>query len=420
MRQVLALAVKDLRLLGRSRSAFFFTLLWPVIVAVLFGYAFSGTSDGRTRAIAVALIDDDATDASRAFASRLGSSGDFTITTMSRGEAETAVRQGRLAAYLVIRKGFGERSQQIFYGQPREIEVGNDPSRAAESAMIEGLLMKAAADDVQRLFRDSSAMTAMADRALQTALASPGAPPALTRFLGELQSFVHTPVGGTSPTGDGNAWQPLKVMSSAVARERRGPDNAFDITFPQGVLWGLIGCMMSFGISLVTERTRGTFLRLQMAPLGRAQILGGKALACFLAMLTVQALLFTLGVTVFGVRPSSWPLLGMASLAVTVAFCGLMMLVATLGDTEQAASGTAWAFMMPLSMIGGGMIPQFILPAWMTAAGVVSPVRWAIRAFEGALWRGFSFGEMLLPCAILVAMGAACFVLGSRRLAVTT
>ncbi|MFN7978640.1 MAG: hypothetical protein U0P30_10915 [Vicinamibacterales bacterium] len=36
------------------------------------------------------------------------------------------------------------------------------------------------------------------------------------------------------------------------------------------MLWGLIGCMMSFGISLVTERTRGTFLRLEMAPLTRS------------------------------------------------------------------------------------------------------------------------------------------------------
>ncbi len=415
MRQIVALAVKDLRLLAASRSGFFFTLIWPVIVAVLFGYAFSGTSNGTPRAIAVALVDDDATEQSRAFTERLRASGDFEITALPRAEAEDAVRQGRLAAFLVIRKGFGERSQQIFYGSPREIEVGHDPSRAAEGAMIEGLLMKAAAEDMQRLFNDQTAMTAMADTALKDALATPGAPPALTKFLDELQSFARTPVA--SAAGAGNAWQPLKVAAAAVARERRGPANAFDITFPQGMLWGLIGCMMSFGISLVTERTRGTFLRLQMAPLTRAGILAGKALACFAAMLVVQGLLLGLGVAAFGIRPSSWPLLVLAMLSVTTAFCGLMMLVATLGDTEQAASGTAWAFMMPLSMIGGGMIPQFILPSWMAAAGVVSPVRWAIRAFEGALWRGFSLAEMALPCAILVAVGAACFALGSRRLA---
>ncbi|MFN7978639.1 MAG: ABC transporter permease [Vicinamibacterales bacterium] len=155
MRRIVALAVKDLRLLVASRSGFFFTLIWPVIVAVLFGYAFSGTSNGTPRAIAVALVDDDATDESRAFTERLRASGDFELTAMPRADAETAVRQGRLAAFLVIRKGFGERSQRIFYGTPREIEVGHDPSRAAESAMIEGLLMKAAAEDMQRMFNDT-------------------------------------------------------------------------------------------------------------------------------------------------------------------------------------------------------------------------------------------------------------------------
>ncbi|MEP7118848.1 MAG: ABC transporter permease, partial [Acidobacteriota bacterium] len=130
----------------------------------------------------------------------------------------------------------------------------------------------------------------------------------------------------------------------------------------------------------------------------------------------VQTVLYTLGYVAFGVRPSSWLMLGLATLSVTIAFCGIMMLVATLGKTEQAASGTAWAILMPLSMVGGGMVPQFILPPWMNTAGLVSPMRWTIRAIEGALWRGFSLSEMAVPCAILILTGAACFALGTRRL----
>ena len=48
---------------------------------------------------------------------------------------------------------------------------------------------------------------------------------------------------------------------------------------------------MSFGISLVTERTHGTLVRLRMAPLTRAQILGGKALSCFISILFVELML---------------------------------------------------------------------------------------------------------------------------------
>jgi len=418
MRPVLALALKDLRVLSRVRMAFFFTLIFPVIVAVMFGYAFSGPGDGETNAIHVALVDEDATDGSRAFVKRLQDSGQFDLAPMTRDEAEAAVRRGQRAAFLVVKPGFGARSARMFYGDPREIEVGADPSRKAESGMIEGLLMKAAAEDMQRTLSDPKASSDMVDRALGDLRNDPGAPPELTRFLGELKSFVGSPATQQPGGAGGPQWQPLKISSAAVARERRGPQNPFDITFPQGVLWGLIGCVMSFGLSLVSERTRGTFMRPAMSPLARAQILGGKALACVVSMVAVQVLLYLLGYFAFGVRPGSWPLLVLASLSATVAFCGFMMLVATLGRTEQAASGTAWAIMMPLSMIGGGMVPQFLMPEWMSTLGNVSPVKWAIRAIEGALWREFTLTEMLLPCAILFVVGLACFALGTRRLQV--
>ena len=75
-------------------------------------------------------------------------------------------------------------------------------------------------------------------------------------------------------------------------------------------MWGIIGCVMSFAISLVSERVHGTFVRLQMAPLTRAQVLGGKALACFLAISILQIAIFTMGAVVFGVRPASLPAAG--------------------------------------------------------------------------------------------------------------
>ena len=90
------------------------------------------------------------------------------------------------------------------------------------------------------------------------------------------------------------------------------------------------------------------------------------------------------------------------------------MLIAALGKTEQAAAGAGWSVMMPLAMLGGGMVPLFAMPAWMAAAGNFSPAKWAILALEGAIWRGFSPQEMLLPCGILILAGIACFAIGTR------
>jgi ABC-2 type transport system permease protein len=72
--------------------------------------------------------------------------------------------------------------------------------------------------------------------------------------------------------------------------------------------------------------------------------------------------------------------------------------------------------LMPMAMLGGAMIPQFAMPGWMLAAGSVSPVKWAILAIEGAVWRGFGAAEMLLPCAILLTFGLICFTIGVRAL----
>jgi ABC-2 type transport system permease protein len=287
---------------------------------------------------------------------------------MTAADAESAVRRAQRAGFIVVKSGFGAASTRMLYGSPKEIEVGIDPARQAEAGMIEGLLMKHAAAD-------------------------------LRKFL---------------PASAGD-WQPLKITKKDVARVYDGPRNPFDITFPQGVIWGLIGCMMSFGISLVIERTHGTLVRLRMAPLTRAQILGGKALACFASILFVEVML--LGVALlFGVRPTSYAILGLGGLSAAICFVGFMMLVASMGRNEQTAAGTAWAVLMPLSMIGGAMVPTFVMPAWIQRVSYISPIRWAMLAIEGGVWRNFTVAEMAAPCAGLIGIGIVCFALGTRGL----
>jgi ABC-2 type transport system permease protein len=93
-----------------------------------------------------------------------------------------------------------------------------------------------------------------------------------------------------------------------------------------------------------------------------------------------------------------------------------MMLVASLGKTEQSASGAGWAILMPLSMVGGAMVPTFIMPSWIQSISFISPIRWTMLAIEGGVWRNFSIAEMAMPCAILIVVGMGCFAIGTRGL----
>jgi ABC-2 type transport system permease protein len=412
MRPVLALAVKDLRLLARNRGDLFFTLGFPLLIAVFFGVIFSGPSEGRAP-LAIAVVDGDSSEGSWAFLAGLEADPAVSVLrTATAVEAEGLVRLGKRVAYVVLPPGFGARSARPFGGAGARLEIGLDPSRKAEGAMLEGLLFQQAAAGLQKAMGDREASRRMirdSMGALRLAPAGSSGRADTERFLGELDRFLEK-----APSGPGIAFQPLTVERKAVAVERRGPHRSFEFTFPQGILWGIMACAANFGIGLVVERTAGTLLRLHAAPLSPGQVLAGKALGCFLAILLVEAVLLTIGWVFFGVRPTSLPLLALAFASAAVAFVGIMMMLATLGRTAQSASGAGWAALLVMSMLGGGMVPLFVMPAWMLTASNVSPAKWAILGLEGALWRGFSPAEMALPCGVLLAVGALAFAAGAR------
>jgi ABC-2 type transport system permease protein len=209
----------------------------------------------------------------------------------------------------------------------------------------------------------------------------------------------------------------LQIEPIPITTQRAGPRSPYEISFPQGILWALIACSTSFALALVRERMQGTFLRLRAAPMSRAQILAGKGLACFIAALAVVCALLILGTVACGIRFAHPALLALAIPCSAACFVGIMVFVSVLGKTDRVVSGGGWGLLMIFSMLGGGMVPLFIMPDWMRTMGSVSPAKWAILALEGAIWRDFSLAEMLLPCGLLLVFGTLFAVLGLLRFA---
>src|SRR5260370_35208447 len=102
----------------------------------------------------------------------------------------------------------------------------------------------------------------------------------------------------------------------------------------------------------VSERTAGSLSRLEAAPLSRRELLLGKAFGCFASILIVEVLLLAVGVAFFHVRPTSPGLVALALLSAAAAFGGIVMLLAALGRTEQAARGASSAALLVMAMLG--------------------------------------------------------------------
>ncbi|MBN2029874.1 ABC transporter permease [bacterium] len=415
MKVIWALALKDIRILLRDKFGFFFTFFFPLAIAILFGVIFSG--DSGSSKIGICVVDEDQTEQSLQFATALDSSNALEVTTCSREEAEDLVRRGTSTAYVVIKKGFGEASQHFFWGDPPTVELGVDPARQAEAGMLQGILTQSAANRFETLFSDPEIMNENLNLARDSITQS-------TKFNQEEQSrwlqffndldWITTQQQVTASEEDVyQGVEPIRIENVDVVIQREGPANSFSITFPQGIIWGLIGCTAAFSISLVVERTRGTLIRLLMSPVGRMQILGGKALACFLTTFSMSIVILLIAFFIFDVIPASLPMLVIALFSVSLAFVGMMMLLSVLGKTERSA-GSLWSVLLIFAMLGGGMIPLFTMPSWMRTISHFSPIKWAILAMEGALWRQFTVREMLLPSGILIGIGIAFFMIGLR------
>ena len=436
MGSIVTLAMKDITLLMRDKAALFWVILFPLLIALFFGSIFGGFGESGSRALSVYVIDEDKTDGSQSFVEALKESSALRVTETTADSAREAVRMGKKTAYILLKPGYQRAQNPFMRGQSDSaaIEIGIDPSRQAEAGMLQGLIAQASFKPMIDMFSspskglsmlrenisalDTSADMSESERSAYRSVFSP-----LETFLSRIDSLESTGDTLSSDTtvaaGSGNDEFSLgpKIEVVDMAIERTGPRSSWEITFPQALIWALIGCASTFSISIVVERTRGTMTRLRLAPIRRWHILAGKGLACFITCIGVLAFFMAIGGFVVGVRFSNPLGLMLALTASAFCFVGLMMVIAVIGKTEQSVGGGGMAILRVFAMLGGGMVTLAAMPGFMQTLSHVSPVKWAVLATEGAIWRGFSMTDMLQPLGILIAIGLLGFFVGTMVLA---
>ncbi len=419
MRAVLNLAMKDLRLLVRDKMGLFWVVVFPLLMALFFGSIFS-SSGGGARSLKIAAVQDNVSPLGKLFFKELSKTEVLKIHPLGRDSARLLVSRGALVAYVEF-TGSGESVFALFGEDKATIEVGIDPARRAEAGFLNGLISQAYYKLMQSAMTDSRGLRRSIGQQRANLDTATGVDRATKGILGDLYStldtFLVTLNTLDSATGDSSSaaaspFGQVQIEFKDVAEQSIRPRSSFEITFPQGLQWALIGCAASFALSIVVERTRGTFMRLRLAPISRFQILAGKGLACFIANSITCLMLLLIGVLIFKVNVASPIGLLAAVLCASFCFVGLMMMMSVLGKTEASVSGTGWGLFMIFSMTGGGMVPLMMMPSWMVSVSHFSPVKWSVLAAEGAIWRGFGFAELLQPLGILLAIGAIGFTIG--------
>ena len=165
-------------------------------------------------------------------------------------------------------------------------------------------------------------------------------------------------------------------------------------------------------MSIIREDEEGTLARLFTTPTSRAVVLGGKFVGVFILVGAQAAAVMTASTLIFRIswgQPASALL---AALTLVVVASGLGIFIMSLVKTTRQAGPVLGGVLTGMGMAGGlftSTIPN--MPPAFDTFTLFMPQGLAMHAWKLAL-AGGGVTEMLLPAAVLLAMGAVLFALG--------
>ena len=259
MSPIIPIALKDLKLLGRDPMGLFFIVVFPILMGLFFGVINKSFATGEPRSIKVGIVDHDQSDISHRFVRLLGTDKGITLRNINRTDAANLVRTRKLLAFIELPKGFGETAG-ILWADPPPIDIGIDPSRHAESALLQGRIMQAVGQLVQVRFRDPDSMRKALGRLSRETANDPGITPAARRamvalfgsldtFLGSMSDAIKRLNQQDSATATpGMQLADIRVNKVLAEPTERGKilarvQSPWDISFPSAMMWGIFGCV---------------------------------------------------------------------------------------------------------------------------------------------------------------------------------
>lgn len=170
-------------------------------------------------------------------------------------------------------------------------------------------------------------------------------------------------------------------------------------------------------IATLRERQSGTLERLLAMPLGKADLIGGYALA-FGAFSVVQALIagsFSLFVLNLDVAGPAWLLL---VVAVVDALLGtaLGLFLSAFAATEFQAVQFLPAFVLPQLLLCGLLVPRDQMPAFLSTLSDVLPLSYAVDAMTTITMNAEPFADVLQDVLIVLAFVVVLIGAGSATL----
>ncbi len=357
MHRLVSLLRKEFKQMMRERRSVVLSLVVPVVLLLLFGYAV--TFD--IREIRMAVWDRDGTTKSRDLARAFFSSGYFrqVASPASSDEAERLLETGQASLTLVVPRGF---ERDVTRAIPAKVQILLDGSDSSTATVVQGHARK---------IIQTFAASALASRLREVGVKS----------VEDLLPIDFEP----------------RVLYNPELKSRN-----FMVPGLIGVLLTMLGVVQT-SLAIAKEKDRGTLEQLRVTPLLAREILIGKLVPYALVAFANAWVALAIGHYLLGVPVRGDLLLfTVGTVLFLISALGIGLFISAVTSTQMGAQSAAFlASLLPVFYLSDYMFPIRNMPVWLQAITYLLPARFYVAVLRGTLQKGVGFAELSAPLGAL-------------------
>ena len=169
-------------------------------------------------------------------------------------------------------------------------------------------------------------------------------------------------------------------------------------------------------ILLVVRREQGILKRLRATPLPASAYLAVILLSNLFVFALQSCVVVALGLSLFDAQlPENWLSFGLALGLGAVSFAGLGLAIAALVRSGEAIAAVVNVIVLPMAFLSGSFGPADELPRALEAVRDVLPLHYLLELVYASYVDGEAIWEHPTAIAVLVAWGAAGYIVARRR-----
>jgi ABC-2 type transport system permease protein len=380
--KALWIALANLRRMFRARANLFFVFVFPMLLILVLGATFGGSSSPR-----LGVVSARSGPLGADLVRQLDRTPHLQVVSVADPAALlTGVQRGNYAAGIVIPAGY---DAAVRAGRSAAIRYLARPDQGSQQLgeTVRGAVAKQAALlGAARFAVAQHAAPSFAAGLAQASRISPSVP-AVTVTQTTAGTAVFPTTLGQFTVG---AWTELVLFLFLIA------------------LTGAVG--------LIESRRLGLPQRMLATPTSPAAVIAGETLGRVL-IACVQALVIILGsALLFGVRWGQPAGVAAVVILYACAGAGAGTFVGTLFRNEQQASGISLLLGLGLGALGGCMVPLEVFPPTMKKIAHLTPQAWGNDAFDKLVAHGASITGILPQLGVLALFAVVLLTLAAWRL----